>query len=82
MRDHVEPQRYYDWMLYKMRQYDNQDYEKMRLEMEYDWLLKLDRGGYLCTKYPDLKQIVSEVLITEKLTNEQLPKQYDDDIPF
>ena len=88
MRDHAEPQRYYDWMVWKMRQED----EKEMLDSEYSWLLKLDRGGYLCKKYPDLQRIITEVLVSEKLMNERVPQllgeglyfeqDFDDEIPF
>jgi hypothetical protein len=88
MRDHAEPQRYYDWMVWKMRQED----EKEMLDSEYGWLLKLDRGGYLCKKYPDLQRIITEVLVAEKLMNERVPqllgkglyfeRDFDDELPF
>lgn len=89
MRDHAEPKRYYDWMVWKMRQED----EKEMLDSEYGWLLKLDRGGYLCKKYPDLQRVITEVLVAEKLMNERVPQLLgdhlyyedvglNDDIPF
>lgn len=74
MRDHAEPERYYDWMLWKMRQDDEQE----KLDTEFGFLLKLDRGGYFCKKYPDLQKIITEILVAEKLTNERVPQLLED----
>ena len=78
MRDHAEPKRYYDWMVWKMRQED----EKEMLDSEYGWLLKLDRGGYLCKKYPDLQRVITEVLVAEKLMNERVPQLLGDHLYY
>ena len=66
MRDHAEPERYYDWMLWKLKD----ENLKEKLDFEYGLLLKLDRGGVLCEKYPDLHKAINEVIVAEKLTNE------------
>ena len=64
MRDHAEPKGYYDWVAWKIRQENEQE----KLDFEYSLLLKLSHGGVLLDKYPDLKKIVSEVMVAERLT--------------
>ncbi len=66
MRDHEEePVRYYDWMLYKNREEDR----KFLLDSERGLLLEL-KNSTLAEKYPDLAQVLDEIIVAEKLTNE------------
>jgi len=66
MRDHEEePVRYYDWMLYKNREEDR----KFLLDNERVLLLDL-KNSTLAEKYPDLAQVLDEIIVAEKLTNE------------
>tara|TARA_B100000900_G_scaffold375596_1_gene357814 strand:- start:987 stop:1193 length:207 start_codon:yes stop_codon:yes gene_type:complete len=66
MRDHEEePVRYYDWMLYKSREEDR----KFLLDNERVLLLDL-KNSTLAEKYPDLAQVLDEIIVAEKLTNE------------
>ena len=60
-----EPVRYYDWMLYKNREEDR----KFLLDNERVLLLDL-KNSTLAEKYPDLAQVLDEIIVAEKLTNE------------
>lgn len=63
MRDHEEPVRYYDWMLWKNRQLDRE----ILLDKDKDLLLEL-QNSVLVEKYPELGTLIDEILIAEKLT--------------
>lgn len=63
MRDHAEPQRYYDWMLWKNRELDRE----ILLDKDKDLLLEL-QNSVLVEKYPELGKLIEEILIAEKLT--------------
>ena len=63
MRDHEEPVRYYDWMLWKNRQLDRE----ILLDKDKDLLLEL-QNSVIVEKYPELGTLINEILIAEKLT--------------
>lgn len=63
MRDHAEPQRYYDWMLWKNRELDRE----ILLDKDKDLLLEL-QNSVMVEKYPELGTLINEILIAEKLT--------------
>jgi hypothetical protein len=63
MRDHAEPQRYYDWMLWKNRELDRE----ILLDKDKDLLLEL-QNSVIVEKYPELGKLIEEILIAEKLT--------------
>jgi hypothetical protein len=63
MRDHAEPERYYDWMLWKNRELDRE----ILLDKDKDLLLEL-QNSVMVEKYPELGKLIEEILIAEKLT--------------
>ena len=63
MRDHAEPERYYDWMIWKNRELDRE----ILLDKHRDLLLEL-KNTELVKKYPELGTLIDEIWIAEKLT--------------